>query len=58
MKKNCIPIILSLIAAFLLIASFPLRDSLGNTILSDLCRLSGFILLFVLSALRLSQSKN
>lgn len=49
MKKTYL-IILSLISAGLLIASFPLKQVSGSA--ADLCRLIGFILLFFTTALR------
>ena len=53
MKKNII-LILSVISAVLLVGSFPLK-LIAESIVVDICRLVGFILIFVVSALRISQ---
>ena len=53
MKKITI-LILSIISAVLLIGSFPLK-LIAESIVVDICRLVGFILIFVVSALRISQ---
>ncbi len=53
MKKNII-LILSVISAILLVGSFPLK-LIAESIVVDICRLVGFILIFVVSALRISQ---
>lgn len=53
MKKNII-FILSIISAILLIGSFPLK-LFAESIVIDICRLIGFILIFVVVTLRTSQ---
>ena len=53
MKKNII-LILSIISAVLLIGSFPLKLMAGSMVV-DICRLVGFILIFVVLGLRISQ---
>ena len=53
MKKNII-LILSIISAVLLIGSFPLKLIAGSMVV-DICRLVGFILIFVVLGLRISQ---
>lgn len=57
MKKNGILIVLSVVGAALLIASFPLRDMAGNGKAADVCRIAGFAALLAGSALRLSRKK-
>ena len=56
MKKNII-FILSIIGAVLLIGSFPLK-LIAESIVVDICRLVGFVLIFVVLGLRLSQKDN
>ena len=53
MKKNII-LILSIISAVLLIGSFPLK-LIAESIVVDICRLVGFVLIFVVLGLRISQ---
>ena len=53
MKKNII-LILSVISAVLLIGSFPLK-LIAESIVVDICRLVGFVLIFVVLGLRISQ---
>ena len=53
MKKNSI-LVLSIIGAILLIGSFPLK-LIAESIAVDICRLIGFILIFVVLGLRISQ---
>ena len=53
MKKNLI-LILSIISALLLIGSFPLK-LIAESIVVDICRLVGFVLIFVVLGLRISQ---
>ena len=53
MKKNII-LILSIISAVLLIGSFPLK-LIAESIVVDIYRLVGFVLIFVVLGLRLSQ---
>ena len=53
MKKNII-LILSIISALLLIGSFPLK-LIAESIVVDICRLVGFVLIFVVLGLRISQ---
>ena len=53
MKKNII-LILSIISAALLIGSFPLK-LIAESIVVDICRLVGFVLIFVVLGLRISQ---
>ena len=52
-KKNII-LILSIISAVLLIGSFPLK-LITESIVVDICRLVGFVLIFVVLGLRISQ---
>ena len=54
MKKNTI-LILSIISAILLIGSFLLR-LIAESIVVDTCRLVGFVLIFVVLGLRISQN--
>ena len=53
MKKNII-LILSIISAVLLIGSFPLKLIAGSMVV-DICRLVGFVLIFVVLGLRIFQ---
>ena len=53
MKKNII-LILSIISAVLLIGSFPLK-LVAESIVVDICRLVGFVLIFVVLGLRIAQ---
>lgn len=53
MKKNTIRI-LSIISAILLIGSFPLK-LIAESIVVDICRLVGFVLIFVVLGLRISR---
>ena len=53
MKKNTIHI-LSIISAILLIGSFPLK-LIAESIVVDICRLVGFVLIFVVLGLRISR---
>lgn len=53
MKKNII-LILSIISAVLLIGSFPLKLIAGSMVV-DICRLVGFVLILVVSGLRITQ---
>ena len=53
MKKNII-LILSIISAVLLIGSFPLK-LIAESIVVDICRLVGFVLIFVVLGLRIAQ---
>lgn len=53
MKKNII-LILSIISAVLLIGSFPLK-LIAESIVVDICRLVGFVLIFVVLGLRISR---
>ena len=53
MKKNTI-LILSIISAVLLIGSFPLK-LIAESIVVDICRLVGFVLIFVVLGLRIAQ---
>lgn len=53
MKKNII-LILSIISAVLLIGSFPLKLIAGSMVV-DICRLVGFVLILVISGLRITQ---
>jgi len=56
MKKN-IMLILSIISVILLIGSFPLK-LIAESIVVDICRLAGFILLFAVFCLRIFQRDN
>ena len=56
MKKNII-FILSIIGAVLLIGSFPLK-LIAESIVVDICRLVGYVLIFAVLGLRLSQKDN
>lgn len=53
MKKNII-LILSTIGAILLLGSFPLK-LIASSMVVDICRLAGFVLIFVVLGLRISQ---
>lgn len=53
MKKNGV-LILAILSAVLLLGSFPLQWMVGETV-SDICRFVGFILLFVVTGLRIFQ---
>ena len=53
MKKNII-LILSIVSAILLIGSFPLK-LIASSMVVDICRLVGFVLIFVVLGLRISQ---
>ena len=53
MKKNII-VILSIVSAILLIGSFPLK-LIASSMVVDICRLAGFVLIFVVLGLRISQ---
>ena len=53
MKKNII-FILTIISAVLLIGSFPLK-LIASSMVVDICRLVGFVLIFVVLGLRISQ---
>lgn len=53
MKKNII-LILSIISAVLLIGSFPLKLIAGSMVV-DICRLVGFVLILIVSGLRITQ---
>lgn len=53
MTKNII-LILSIIGVILLIGSFPLKTIAGS-MASDICRIVGFVLVFVVLGLRISQ---
>lgn len=53
MKKNII-LFLSIISAILLIGSFPLK-LIAESIVVDICRLVGFVLIFVILGLRISR---
>ena len=53
MKKNAI-LILSIISVILLIGSFPLK-LIAESIVVDICRLVGFILILFVAVLRISQ---
>lgn len=53
MKKNA-ALILAIISAILLLGSFPIKWIIGELV-SDICRIVGFILLFVVTGLRIFQ---
>lgn len=53
MKKNTI-LILSIISVILLVGSFPLK-LIAESIVVDICRLVGFVLILVVLGLRISQ---
>ena len=55
MKKNTI-LILSIISALLLIGSFPLK-LIADSIVVDICRFVGFVLIFVVLGLRMKSAK-
>lgn len=45
---------LSILSVVLLLASFPIRDVLDRALLSDICRIIGFLLIFLVLFIRLS----
>lgn len=53
MKKNAV-LILAILSAVLLFGSFPIKWIIGE-LASDICRIVGFILLFVVTGLRIFQ---
>lgn len=53
MKKNTI-LILAILSAVLLLGSLPIKWIIGEFV-SDICRIVGFILLFVATGLRIFQ---
>jgi len=53
MKKN-VALILAIISAVLLLGSLPIKWIIGELV-SDICRIVGFILLFVVTGLRIFQ---
>ena len=53
MKKNA-ALILAILSAVLLLGSLPIKWVIGE-LMSDICRIVGFILLFVVMGLRILQ---
>ena len=51
-------IFLSVLGALFLIVSFPVRELLDSSLLSDVCRIIGFILLFIIIIDRFRKKRN
>ena len=50
--------IIILLAIFLLIGSFPVRNIFNKKLLSDIFRMIGFVLVIIIAGMKMYQNKN